>query len=185
MFVGDEKKIVKLVKIDSDEKAVLWKIVQIVVSEKSCLKLVQKKKSSNTESDGNSTEKTSDSNSAEETSDSNSTEERCSNAAKSNGVESSVSKSETDDSVYEVPVKKKQVPLVELDKSEFYRLFEIDKSDDKNDKKSDSSEKSDSTTKITRSLWRQTVLKISLPTVSSTFSTVAYSDSSSNDVKVS
>ena len=175
MFAGDEKKIVKLVEIDSDENTHTLEDctdsgVGEVMSETGT-----EEKSSNTESDSNSTEKTSDSNS---------TEEKSSNAEKSNGVESSVSKSETD-SVYKVPVKKKQIPLLELDKSDSsVTLFEKDKSDDNNDEKSDSSEKSDSTTKIYKKFMEGDSSKISLPTVSSTFSTVAYSDSSSDDVKV-
>ena len=94
-----------------------------------------------------------------------------------------MSKSETE-SVYEVPVKKKEIPILELDHSDSsIALFEKDKSDDNNEK-SDSSEKSDSTTKLYKKFMEGDSSKISLPTVSSTFSTVAYSDSSSNDVKV-
>ena len=147
-------------------------IVQIVVSQKSCHKTGTEEKGSNAESDSNSTEKSSDSNS---------TEEKTSNAEKSNESDrSSVSKSETD-SVYEVPVKKQQIPVLELDNSDSsIALFEKDKSDDNND---DSSVKMDSTTKIYKKFMEGNTSRISLPNVSSTLSTVLYSDSS-NDVKV-
>ena len=143
MFVGDERRRVKLVEIDSDENSHTLEectdsgtdVVREIVSETGTDEKSTEEKSSNTESDSNTTGKTSDSNSGENTSSEKSNEE---------SDRSSVRKSESD-SVQEVPVEKKTIPLVELDKSDSsIPLFEIDKSAEK----SDSSEKSDSTTKI-------------------------------------
>ena len=122
-------------------------------------------------------------------SDNNSTEKTSANVDKSteekSGTESVLKSGTEGDSVLEVPVEKKKIPVVKLDKPDeksdsSVPLFEIDKSDEK----SNSSEKSESTSKIYKKFMDGDTSKISLQTVSMTFSTVAYSDSLSNKVKV-
>ena len=163
MFVGDEKRHIKILQLDSDEntptdsgaESSYHDVLKEVISE--CT-------DSDTKDSGVSSNK--ESSKGEQTATESESDASVFEVSKKLNEERSVT--ESDASVFEVAVEPKVIPVYELDKSE-------EKSDSSVLKMDSSSENSDSTTKMYKKLIDGDASKISLQTVS-TVSTAPYED---------
>ena len=168
MFVGDEKRRIKILELDSDEntptdsgaESSYHDVLKEVISECTDSDAKDSGVSSNKESSK-----------GEQTATESESDASVFKVSKKLNEERSVT--ESDASVFEVTVEPKVIPVYELDKSE-------EKSDSSVLKMDSSSENSDSTTKMYKKLIDGDASKISLQTVS-TVSTAPYKDLS-NDV---
>ena len=163
MFVGDEKRHIKILELDSDEntptdsgaESSYHDVLKEVISEYTDSDAKDSGVSSNKESSK-----------GEQTATESESDASVFEVSKKLNEERSIT--ESDASVFEVAVEPKVIPVYELDKSE-------EKSDSSVLKMDSSSENSDSTTKMYKKLIDGDASKISLQTVS-TVSTAPYED---------